>query len=133
MSDDRSNKEKERKNELIINLINKARILSISFFDEDIPIIKQFLQIARREAGPRGFSRTAINAFSEYNKHHSVGNPQLLITHYAKPESPQPLRVLCTYCQGALTDGRVFCEKKGMWIPGVSCYSCKNNRLRKQK
>jgi len=48
-------------------------------------------------------------------------------------EEPQPMRVLCVYCQGALTDGRIFRQRKGMWVPGVSCYSCKFNRLRKQK
>jgi len=51
------------------------------------------------------------------------------MTYYVKPEEPQPMRVLCLYCQGALTDGRIFCQRKGMWIPGVSCYSCEFNRL----
>jgi len=44
-----------------------------------------------------------------------------IINNVAKPEEPQPLRVLCVYCQGVLIDGRVFCQYKGgMWIPGVS-------------
>ena len=91
----------------------------------------EFLKICKRE-GENASSK--LEAFMQaYNQQHRNGNPQLLMTHYVKPEGPQPLRVLCTYCEGALTDGRIFCERKGMWIPGVSCYSCKNNRLRKLK
>jgi hypothetical protein len=94
-------------------------------------LFEEFKRIAKREAGSMGTSRILIKAMGEYNKRHSVGNPQLLITHYAKPEGPQPLRVLCLYCQGILAEGKVFCQRKGMWVPGVSCYSCKNNRLKR--
>jgi len=92
---------------------------------------KEFLKICKRE----GMSASQkLEAFMQaYNQQHRVGNPQLLMTHYVKPEGPQPFRVLCLYCQGVLTEGKVFCQRKGMWIPGVSCYSCKFNRLRKQK
>ncbi|MBS7633105.1 hypothetical protein KEJ15_05740 [Candidatus Bathyarchaeota archaeon] len=68
---------------------------------ENIPILEQFRQIAKREAGPRGFSQVLVKAMEEYNKRHSIGKPQLLITHYVKPESPQPMRVLCSYCNEA--------------------------------
>jgi hypothetical protein len=51
---------------------------------------------------------------------------------YAKPESPQPMRVLCARLDGALSDGRVHCQRAGMWVPGVRCYSCEDNRLRKK-
>jgi hypothetical protein len=135
VGDDSSRKDKIiDKGELLNKLLNKSTIItSFSIRPEDVPILEQFRQIAKREAGPRGFSQVLIKAMLEYNKRHGIGNPQLLITHYAKPEEPQPMRVLCVYCQGALTDGRIFCQRKGMWIPGVSCYSCKFNRLRKQK
>ena len=135
VGDDSSRKDKIiDKEELLNKLLNKSTIItSFSVSPENIPILEQFRQIAKREAGPRGFSQVLVKAMEEYNKRHGIGNPQLLITHYVKPEDPQPLRVLCIYCQGALTDGRIFCQRKGMWIPGVSCYSCKFNRLRKQK
>ena len=135
VGDDSSRKEKIiDKEELLNKLLNKSTIItSFSVGPEDVPILEQFRQIAKREAGPRGFSQVLIKAMQEYNKRHGIGNPQLLITHYAKPEEPQPLRVLCIYCQGALTDGRVFCQKAGgMWVPGVKCYSCKNNQLRRK-
>jgi hypothetical protein len=135
VGDDSSSRKEEKKKELLLlnKLLNKSTIItSFSVGPEDIPILEQFRQIAKREAGSRGFSQVLIKAMEEYNKRHGIGNPQLLITHYVKPNGPQPLRVLCIYCQGALIDGRVFCQRKGMWIPGVSCYSCKHNRLRKR-
>jgi len=135
MNEDDSSKMKERKKEeLVTNLLTKSTIItSFSVKAADVPIFEEFKRIAKREAGSMGTSRILIKAMGEYNKRHSVGNPQLLITHYAKPEGLQPLRVLCLYCQGALPEGKVFCQRKGMWIPGVSCYSCKNNRLRKKQ
>jgi hypothetical protein len=140
VGDDGSRKEKKKENESVLNtVLNTSTVITVRFVrsfsvaPEKIPIYEQFCEIVRREAGSRGFSEVLIKAMEEYNKRHSIGNPQLLITHYVKPEEPQPMRVLCIYCQGALTDGRIFCQKKEMWIPGVSCYSCKNNRLRKQK
>ena len=137
MGDDSSRKE-ERKKESVLNTVLNTNttiriVRSFSIPPEKLSIYNEFCKIARCEAGPRGFSEVVLKSFEEYNKRHSVGNPQLLITHYAKPDEPQPMRVLCIYCQGALTEGRVFCQRKGMWIPGVSCYSCKFNRLRKQK
>jgi hypothetical protein len=123
----------ERKKEELLNkLLNKSTIItSFSVSPEDIPVLEGFRKIARREAGTRGFSQVLIKAMGEYNRRHSVGNPQLLITHYAKPEEPQPLRVLCLYCQGALTEGKVFCQRAAMWLPSVKCYSCEKNRLKR--
>jgi len=138
VDDDSSRKERKKENESVLNtVLNTPTTITVRFVrsfsvaPEKIPIYEQFCEIARREAGSRGFSEVLIKAMEEYNKRHSIGNPQLLITHYAKPEEPQPMRVLCIYCQGALTDGSIFCQRKGMWIPGVTCYSCKHNRLRK--
>ena len=90
---------------------------------------KDFLQICKRE-GMNGSQKLEM-FMQTYNQEHKVGNPQLLIVHYVKPEQPQPMRVLCVFCQGATSDGRVFCQKKEMWIGGVKCYSCKFNKLRK--
>ena len=91
---------------------------------------KEFLKICRRE-GQNASQK--LEAFMQvYIQQHKNGNPQLLLTHYVKFEEPQPMRVLCIYCQGALTEGKVFCQKLGMWVPGVKCYSCKNNRLRRK-
>jgi len=72
----------------------------------------------------------------QYNLAHSNGNPQLRISAYAKPEEQQPIRAMCNYIHGALSDGRVFCKplgESGLWIPGVRCYSCAKNKLRNQK
>lgn len=68
-----------------------------------------------------------------YNQAHMNGNPQLRISVYAKPEEQQPMRVLCPHCDGAVTDGKIHCKKAGMWVPGVRCYSCEKNLLRKHK
>lgn len=90
-----------------------------------------FKQIAKVEG--LSASKLAEKALIEYFKRHPRPNPQLLIPYYLPElEEPQPLRVLCIHCQGALSDGRVFCQRRGgMWIPSIQCYSCKNNRLRK--
>lgn len=129
-------KRREEKRDTVLNTVLNTHhtryVGSFSVPQEDLGILETFEKIARREAGSRGFSRVLVKgAMAEYNKHHSVGNPQLLITNYAKPESPQPIRVLCNFIEGALSEGRIFCRKAGMWIPGVQCYSCKKNRLRK--
>ena len=138
VGDDNSRKERKKENGNVINnVINTFTtirlIKTFSVAPDKIPIYAKFCEVARREAGSRGFSEVLLKAMDEYNKRHGLGNPQLTLLPYAKPEEPQPIRVLCIYCQGALTDGRIFCQRKGMWIPGVSCYSCKFNRLRKQK
>jgi hypothetical protein len=78
------------------------------------------------------FSKLVGIALNEYLQHHPVPNPQLLMAYYAKPEECQPMRVLCIYCQGAISDGKVFCQKKEMWIGGVACYGCRFNKLRKK-
>jgi len=93
--------------------------------------LKELKEILKREG--KSFSEWIRENAETYVNMHRRGNPQLLITHYAKPEEPQPMRVLCIYCQGALTDGRVFCQKRSMWVPGVSCYSCRFNQLRNNR
>jgi len=133
MDDSSRNIRKKEKEELLNKLLNKTTIItSFSVGPQDIPILEEFREIAKREAGSRGFSQVLIKAMAEYNKRHRIGNPQLLITNYVKSEEPTPMRVLCLYCQGALSNGEVFCQKAGMWVKGIRCYSCKHNRLRKK-
>jgi hypothetical protein len=99
------------------------------YFDEQV--LADFKMICRRE----GESMSAkLEAFMRnYNNSHRLGNPQLTIEAYAKPDGPQPMRVLCLFIDGAMSDGRVHCRRTGHWLPGVSCYSCEKNLLRKQK
>jgi hypothetical protein len=133
MDDSSRNIRKKEKEQLLNKLLNKSTIItSFSVGPKDIPILEEFRQIAKREAGSRGLSQVLVKAMAEYNKRHRIGNPQLLITNYVEMEDPGPMRVLCIYCQGALSSGEVFCQKAGMWIPGIRCYSCKYNRLRKK-
>lgn len=131
---------KERKKEDVLNtLLNKSPsatmrlIISFSIAPEHVCIWEKFLKVAKREGGCRGRSEVIIKALEEYVKRHNLGNPVLTLLPYVKPEEPQPMRVLCLYCQGALTEGKVFCQKVGMWVPSIRCYSCKFNRLRKKK
>jgi hypothetical protein len=93
--------------------------------------LKTFKETCRREAVP--MNEKVEKFMMQYNQAHSLGNPQLKISVYAKPEEPQPMRVLCCFVDGAVSDGRVHCRRAGMWLPGVRCYSCDSNRLRKQK
>ena len=77
-------------------------------------------------------SKLAEKLVLDYLNAHSRGNPQLKLTFYMpKLEEPQPIRVLCVWCDGALSEGKVFCQKRGLWIPSVTCYSCKENRLKR--
>jgi hypothetical protein len=125
----------KKKEDLLNKLLNKSFIIiSFSVKPEYAPLIKEFDEIVKREKGLRGRSEVILKLIADYVKAHRVGNPQLLLTHYTKPEEePQPIRVLCVYCDGALSEGKVFCQKRGMWIPSVTCYSCKDNRLRKKE
>lgn len=70
---------------------------------------------------------------NQYNQAHSNGNPQLKISTYAKVDEPSPLRVLCDFLNGALSDGQVHCRRRGLWLKGLSCYSCEKNQLRNRK
>ena len=124
--------------DLLNNLLNKSRksfiIISFSVRPEYAPLIEAFDEIVRREKGVRARSEVLMSLIADYVKAHSKGNPQLLLTHYIKKpeEEPQPIRVLCVWCDGALSEGKVYCQKRGMWVPSITCYSCKDNRLRKK-
>jgi hypothetical protein len=100
-------------------------------FNINSAILKQFKEICKREGETMSYK---IEKFMQhYNQAHSNGNPQLRISVYAKPEEQQPMRVLCLFIDGALSDGQVHCKRAGAWIAGVKCYSCEKNLLRKQK
>ena len=133
MSEDDSRIEGKKEREVLLNkLLNKSTIItSFSVHPDDIHILDKFKGIARREAGPRGFSEVLLKAMADYNRKHDAGNPQLKIASYLPNTEKSPLHVLCSFCQGALKEGEVFCQKAGMWIQGIKCYSCKNNRLKR--
>jgi len=93
-------------------------------------VINDFKVICTREG--EAMSRKLEKYMMQYIQAHSAGNPQLKISLYAQPEEPQPMRVLCSFIDGAVSDGRVHCRRAGMWLPGVRCYSCDRNSLRKK-
>lgn len=94
------------------------------------PVLKSFREICRRERS--SVSQKVEKLMSTYNLAHQNGNPQLKISTYAKPSEPNPMRVVCNFINGALSDGKVSCRRAGMWIPGVRCYSCDKNQLRRK-
>ena len=97
----------------------------------EVAIWKKFKEICKREG--ETMSGKLEKFMQQYNQAHSIGNPQLTISAYAKPEEQQPMWVLCVQLDGATTEGQVHCKKAGMWVPGVRCYSCDKNLLRKKK
>ncbi|MCJ7423588.1 hypothetical protein MUP01_04880 [Candidatus Bathyarchaeota archaeon] len=108
-------------------------IRSFSISVQKLNVYKKFCEVARREAGQRGFSQVLLKALEEYSHRHEEGNPQLKLTPYIDQQAQNPMRVLCIELDGALSDGRLHCRRAGMWIQGIRCYSCKYNRLRKTK
>lgn len=94
------------------------------------PDWKEFLKICKREG--KSASDRVDEFVKMYVQQHKAGNPQLLMSHYVMPEEATPMRVLCRRLAGALSDGRIFCEKAEMWIKSIQCYSCKDNRLRRK-
>ncbi|MCW4044235.1 MAG: hypothetical protein NWE94_01810 [Candidatus Bathyarchaeota archaeon] len=96
----------------------------------DKATLQTFQEICKREGDK--VSRKIEAFMQQHNQAHSLGNPQLKISVYARPEEPQPMRVLCLFLDGAVSDGKVHCKRAGMWIPGVRCYSCDKNQLRKK-
>ena len=118
----------------LLNTHNTIRLVrSFSVPIAKMPVLRTFCEIARREAGSRGFSEVIINAMEEYVRNHEEGNPQLKLTPYIDEKVPSPVLVLCLYLDGAGSNGKVHCRKAGMWIKGLRCYGCDNNRLRKNR
>jgi hypothetical protein len=99
------------------------------YFDEQV--LADFKRICLREGHSMSVKLEAF--MRHYNSSHRTGNPQLTMEAYAKPEGLQPMRVLCLFIDGAMSDGGVHCRRAGRWLPGVSCYSCEKNFLRKKE
>lgn len=92
---------------------------------------REFKSICHREG--ESMSRKISRYLNQYNQAHAPGNPQLKMSNYVDTIEPQPMRVLCGFIDGALSDGQVHCRRSASWLPGVSCYSCEKNQLRKTK
>jgi hypothetical protein len=134
MSTDSSKETKQQQEKrLLNNLLNKhttiTLVKSFSAPLEKADVLKKFCEIAKREAGPRGFSEVIIKAIEEYIKNHEQGNPQLKLTPYIDENATSPVLVLCNYMDGAGSNGKIHCRKSGIWIKGLRCYPCKHNRL----
>lgn len=136
-SHDSSNNDKKERDSVLNTVINThttIRIVkSFSIPPDKVQIITKFSEIARREAGSRGFSEVILKALEEYNRRHDAGNPQSKLLPYIDPNARSPMKVLCLHLDGAISDGTVHCNRKGMWTKGLNCYSCKHNRLRKSR
>ena len=115
--------------------IKPSLIVSFSVRPDDAPVLEKFFEIAKREEGSRGRSRVFVKAMAEYNQRHEEGNPQLKIASYLPTVSQSPMRVICwRFLKGATKDGQVLCNLsgEGRWKNGISCFSCRNNQLRKK-
>ena len=93
-------------------------------------LLKDFKKIVAAEG--ENVSEKIRKFMQAYVEEHKPGNPQLKMIHYVKSEEQQPMKVQCDYIRGALSNGQVFCRRKGMWIPGVTCYSCPKNWMGKK-
>jgi hypothetical protein len=134
--DSSKNDKKERDTVLntVLNTHTTIRLVkSFSTPPNKINILAKFCEISRREAGSRHFSETILKALEEYNRKNDAGNPQHKLTPYIDETAESPMHVLCRDLDGAISDGRVHCKRAGMWIQGIRCYSCKSNRLKKNK
>lgn len=143
--------EEEKKNENVINTCNKyigQRVIkTVNITHNDFSILEDFEKVSSQESGKRGFSETVVKAIKEYVIRHGRGNNQLLMSNYVTNE-PTPSAHLCHYGKGNTNDGQVFCSNpqmvkvyemvifhgiKGLWISGITCYSCMYNKMRKKE
>ena len=136
MSSDSSREDRREEKESVLNTVLNTHttiriVRSFSIPPEKLSILNKFCEIARREAGSRGFSEVLLKAMEEYVKNHEEGNPQLKLTTYIDEKAQSPVYVLCLHLDGATSNGKIHCKKTGMWIKGLRCYACENNRLRK--
>ena len=137
-SSDSSSKDDKKERDTVLNTVLNTHttirlVKSFSTPPDKINILAKFCEISRREAGSRHFSETILKALEEYNHKHEAGNPQHKLTPYIDENAESPTRVLCLDLDGSLSDGRLHCRRAGMWIQGIRCFSCKHNRLRKNK
>jgi hypothetical protein len=136
MSPDSSKKENRIEERSVLNTVLNTNttirlVRSFSIPLEKVHILNKFSEIARREAGSRGFSEVLLHAMDEYVKNHEEGNPQLKLTTYIDENAPSPAYVLCLHIDGVTSAGKIHCKRAGMWIQGIRCYPCEHNRLRK--
>jgi hypothetical protein len=146
-------KRREKKKNVIntcnkYNKYNPERILkSFSMRIDDLDLFVKFYEVARREAGKRGFSTTLVQAMREYVMRHGRGNTAMRLINYCDPSTQSPFTHLCNFSKGARNDGHIFCSNpsivkshdafvlhgiQGNWLNGVTCYSCAYNKLRKK-
>jgi hypothetical protein len=135
VDDGAGERKKERKTYYNKLLKGKSYIIK-SFSFPDTPEVKDLLGQVDKIAKLDGWTKSEahLRALDLLVQKYGEGNPQLKLPSYLPNVENSPMRVLCSFCQGALKDGHVFCQKVGgMWIPGIRCYSCPKNRLRKDK
>lgn len=106
----------------------EAKVRTTLYFTESF--YKALKEVGDRESS---MSELVEKHLDSYVKAHTNGNPQLMISTYTKPDGPSPMRVLCDFLRGATSEGQINCRRKGLWIKGISCYSCEKNQLRKIK
>jgi len=95
-------RERERDNRDLLNkLLNKRLIIkSFSVKREDLLILGQFMEIARRERKTfeekNGFSSAVVRAIREYVDHHPLPNPQVTLDRsFAVNMAAKPSGVCC--------------------------------------
>jgi len=135
MSADSSKETRQQQTSVLNKLLNTDTTIrlvrSFSVPIEKVDVLIKFCEVARREAGTRGFSEVLVKAMQEYSKNHEEGNPQLKLTPYVDERAASPVKVLCNYLDGAGSNGKIHCRRNDSWMKGIQCYPCQYNRLRK--
>ena len=88
---------------------------------------QEFKKNCRRER------ENANNMLRKLILHYNVTkrNPLVKLDVFTDEKAESPMNVICNYLGGATHEGQVYCRKKGsIWIQGIKCYSCPNNKLR---
>jgi hypothetical protein len=136
MTPEKKRKEKETVLQYSNTIHSHLRLSkAFSVIPEKLSTYQKFCEIAKREAGSRGFSEVLLKAMAEYNQRHEEGNPQLKIASYLPSATAGPMRVICwRFLKGAMKDGQVLCSQsgEGRWINGVKCYSCRQNQFKRK-
>ncbi len=138
MPSDSSKKENRIEEDRVLNTVLNTNttirlVRSISIPPEKVEVLNKFCEIARREAGTRGFSEIILKAMQEYARNHEEGNPQLKLTPYVDEKADSPVLVLCNFLDGAGSNGKIHCRLNESWMKGIRCYPCQHNRLRKNR
>ena len=102
---------------------NELRMTTIYVIDSEW---KDFIKNAKREGFKNGSDcvRFLMRRFNQSR------NPGLKLTVFMDEKAESPMNVICNFLEGATDQGQVYCRKKGsIWIQGINCYSCPNNKL----